>query len=58
VILCGWEEGGRPRVEEGMMAQQCSLVTLPVEMLVAAVLASRPRDSHAGQKAELCPVLS
>ncbi|XP_029875925.1 uncharacterized protein LOC115343723 [Aquila chrysaetos chrysaetos] len=54
----GWEEGGRPGVEEAMVAPKMQFDAMPMEILAAAVLASRPRDGHAGQQAELCPVLS
>lgn len=54
----GWEEGGRPGVEEAMVAPKMQFDDMPTEILAAAVLGSRPRDGHAGQQAELCPVLS
>lgn len=54
----GWEEGGRPGVEEGMVALTTQFDDMPMEILAAAVLASRPRDGRADQQAEMCPVLS
>lgn len=54
----GWEESERPGVEEGMMAPMMWFDEMPTEILATAMPASRPRDGHVGQQAELCPVLS
>lgn len=53
-----WEEGERPWVEEGTVVLTMQLDDIPMEILAAAMLASRTEDGHAGQQDGLCPVLS
>lgn len=54
----GWEEGGRPGVEDGMVALAMQLDDIPMEILAAAMLTGRTKDGRAGRQAGLCPVPS